>query len=182
MKRIARALLLGSATLMVVLGGCDPFPDHPGNDNSYNSKHMRTADNNAFPMDIQVHYDCKARGTLPTVSFPHGIPGNIFIPKFESSQRSCKPTKGKGNNENCTQQVWKVSASYDCEHCSSTLSSRSMKDVPFGEIVCDCECAPTTPCGATPSCPSGQVWCPNEKHCVPSSYFDCNHCGCGGCR
>jgi len=141
--------------LLIVLAGCDPtdpYPDHPGKDSSFSTKHMRSEDSDAYPVGIVVHYDCKAPNMVPAVSFPHGIPGSQFVPKFESSRATCTPANGITSGETCTQQIWKVGASYNCPHCGNRIdwwgivpipkigTSRSMNDVPFGEIDCDCEC------------------------------------------
>ena len=130
--------------LLMVLAGCndptDPFPDHPGMDSSFPSKRMRSEDSGAFPAYIVVTYDCKNPSSRPPSATPKAIPGEKFTPNITAKQEACTPAGGIINNEKCTQQVWTVSASYDCPRCSTWLSYRMMNDVPFGTIECACEC------------------------------------------
>jgi hypothetical protein len=120
---------------LLLLAACKSAPQNNSGSNSMNFKTPNT------PItEGTVQYDCKKPGDRPTFHVteqPTAVKN--FTTNIQPTTRPCTPAKGKAADETCTQQVWIVTASYDVK---SDLSSKvwQNKDVPLGEIVCDCIC------------------------------------------
>jgi hypothetical protein len=153
----ANALFI-STTMLLLLGACAPPPPGPG------AVRLRSEDPDAALAAMVVKYDCKAPNNLPAPQPPFSTPSfnRTFVPQIVPSASACTPATGVPQGQTCSQQVWKVSATYDGGFTPWFTVRGIEKDVPFGEIECPCECVNVDPCAGGPGQPGGHGVCRNQ--------------------